>query len=55
MIKLLDCTLRDGGYNNNWEFGSNQISKIYNGLIESKVDIIECGFITQKVEYSEDI
>ena len=22
-LKLLDCTLRDGGYVNDWEFGHN--------------------------------
>lgn len=54
MIKLLDCTLRDGGYNNNWEFGSNNILKIYHSLVESKVDIIECGFLTQKVAYNPE-
>lgn len=54
MIKILDCTLRDGGYNNNWEFGAENIKKIYNGLIESQVDIIECGFITQNIKYEAD-
>lgn len=54
MIKLLDCTLRDGGYNNNWEFGSNNILKIYNGLVESNVDIIECGFLTQNISYNPE-
>ena len=27
-IKLLDCTLRDGGYVNNWHFGNNNIKVI---------------------------
>lgn len=54
MIKILDCTLRDGGYNNNWEFGENNILKIYKGLVESKIDIIECGFYTQKGEPTSD-
>lgn len=54
MIKLLDCTLRDGGYNNNWEFGSNNILKIYHSLVESEVDIIECGFLTQEITYNPE-
>lgn len=54
MIKILDCTLRDGGYNNNWEFGSNNILKIFTRLVESNIDIIECGFLTQKGTYSND-
>ena len=47
-IKILDCTLRDGGYVNNWEFGKENISAIIKGLISSKIDIIECGFLTSK-------
>ncbi len=27
-IKILDCTLRDGGYINNWKFSQSQISKV---------------------------
>ena len=44
-IKILDCTLRDGGYVNNFEFGEDNISKVINGLYHSKVDMIELGFL----------
>lgn len=54
-IKVLDCTLRDGGYCNEWQFGNENIKKIVSGLSEAGVDIIECGFLTNKVEYDEDI
>ncbi len=47
-IKILDCTLRDGGYINNWEFGELNIQKLITNLIKSDIDIIECGFITNK-------
>ena len=30
-IKLLDCTLRDGGYVNDWKFGHNNMVSILNG------------------------
>ncbi|MBR4328933.1 MAG: aldolase catalytic domain-containing protein [Candidatus Riflebacteria bacterium] len=53
-INVLDCTLRDGGYCNNWNFGSENIQKIINGLSEANVDIIECGFLTQKEPYEID-
>lgn len=49
-IKILDCTLRDGGYVNNWEFGERTIKKIISKLAKSNVDIIECGFLTTKDE-----
>lgn len=44
MLKLLDCTLRDGGYVNNWNFSDSDILYILNKLIKSKVDIIEIGY-----------
>ena len=44
-IELLDCTLRDGGYINNFEFGYLNIKKIVLNLINSKIDFIECGFL----------
>lgn len=44
-ISVLDCTLRDGGYINNWKFGESNIREIVSNLVEAKVDIIECGFI----------
>lgn len=55
IIKVLDCTLRDGGYCNEWTFGKKNISKIIDGLVSSKVDIIECGFLTNKICYSQDV
>ena len=43
-VKILDCTLRDGGYYNNWNF-SNKLSNNYlKSLSKTSVDIIELGF-----------
>lgn len=53
-IRLLDCTLRDGGYCNDWTFGQNNIHKIVNGLLEANLDIIEVGYISQKKEFNID-
>ena len=44
-IKILDCTLRDGGYINNWKFGQNSIKDIIKNLENANVDIIETGFL----------
>jgi len=44
-IQLLDCTLRDGGYVNNFTFGKENISNIINKLSLSGADIIELGFL----------
>lgn len=45
MIKLLDCTLRDGGYINNWEFGHASIRDMIDQLEKTNVDILELGFL----------
>lgn len=45
MIKVLDCTLRDGGYVNSWEFGFDNIKNIIDTLSKSNLDYIECGFL----------
>ncbi len=54
-MRVLDCTLRDGGYCNEWHFGENNIKKIIEGLTESGVNIIECGFLTNKIPHNSDI
>lgn len=45
---LLDCTLRDGGYVNDWEFGNDCIVEIFERLVSSNVDIIEIGFLDER-------
>lgn len=47
-IKILDCTLRDGGYINEWNFGIDKIKSIAKNLILSKIDFIELGFLTKE-------
>ena len=44
-IKILDCTLRDGGYLNGWLFGEKTIKSILSNLKKSNIDYIECGFL----------
>ena len=52
-IELLDCTLRDGGYINEWKFGYHTIRDIITKLIESHVDYIEVGFL-RDCEYDKN-
>lgn len=42
--KILDCTLRDGAYLVDKDFGNMTIQGIISGLIKAKVDFIEIGF-----------
>ena len=42
-IKILDCTLRDGGYYNQWEFSSNLVSDYLSVMAAYNVDYVELG------------
>lgn len=44
-ISVLDCTLRDGGYINEFKFGKQTIIDMIDGLGKASIDIIECGFL----------
>lgn len=47
-IKLLDCTLRDGGYINDWNFGHDNLVNIFERLVDADVDYIEIGFLDER-------
>ncbi len=51
-INLLDCTLRDGGYVNQWNFEQSTIICIFNRLVNAKMDIIEIGFLDDREEFN---
>lgn len=55
MIKtqILDCTLRDGGYVNDFRFGKSAIIKIISQLTLAGIDIIETGFL-EDCNYDEE-
>ncbi|WP_211749308.1 aldolase [Paenibacillus sp. Marseille-Q4541] len=44
-IQLIDCTLRDGGNLNNWNFSDQAIQKIVEGLDDTRADYIEVGYL----------
>lgn len=44
-IKTLDCTLRDGGYINDWKFSYGNAKEIVAGLNRANIEIIEVGFL----------
>ena len=43
-LTLLDCTLRDGGYYNNWNFTPNEIRRYISSISKSNINVIEVGF-----------
>lgn len=52
-IQVLDCTLRDGGYVNSWNFGKENIQYIVDGLQAAKIDYIECGYLNDCADEME--
>jgi 4-hydroxy 2-oxovalerate aldolase len=48
IIHLLDCTLRDGGYINDWQFGERTIQHVVELLDTAMVDYVEIGYLNQK-------
>jgi 3-deoxy-manno-octulosonate cytidylyltransferase (CMP-KDO synthetase) len=42
--KILDCTLRDGGYYTDWKFDSSLVRDLVKALDNNCVDIIELGY-----------
>lgn len=46
----LDCTLRDGGYYNNWDFDPSLIQDYLQAMDSLKIDFVEIGFRSLKKE-----
>ena len=43
-IKILDCTFRDGGYYNAWDFPSDIVQQYIYAMSSVGVDVVELGF-----------
>ncbi|NMO96075.1 aldolase catalytic domain-containing protein [Paenibacillus lemnae] len=42
--KIVDCTIRDGGLVNNWDFSVEFVQNLYAGLNEAGVEYMEIGY-----------
>ena len=49
MYKLLDCTLRDGGYHNLWNFPPKVVNEYLQAMSECNIDIVEIGFRSSNI------
>ena len=43
-FKILDCTIRDGGYVTNWRFDKTLVREVYRALSKSGLDYVEIGY-----------
>lgn len=53
-IKVIDCTVRDGGLMNKWQFENKFVRKIYDALSEAGVDYMEIGYISSESAFNRN-
>jgi len=53
-LRILDCTIRDGGYLTNWFFDDNFVMNLIKCLKKSKIDIIEIGWRGTEKYFSKE-
>lgn len=47
-LKLLDCTLRDGGYYTNWDFEANVVDEYFKQINQLPIDYVEIGYRSKR-------
>ena len=52
-IKVLDCTIRDGGLMNNHNFEPKFVREVYKAISEAGIDYMEIGYKNSKKLFSE--
>jgi 4-hydroxy 2-oxovalerate aldolase len=50
-LKVLDCTIRDGGLINNYQFSKDFVKAVYRATCDAAVDVVELG---KKLEESDE-
>jgi len=53
-IKVVDCTIRDGGLINDSKFPLETVRQVYRAICESGVDYVELGYRNSKEMFSPD-
>lgn len=53
-IDILDCTIRDGGYLNNWDFDKNLVREVFRAVSKSGIDYFEIGFRGTEKYFNKD-
>lgn len=53
-IEILDCTIRDGGYINNWNFDPKFVREVYRVLSKSGVHYVEIGYRGREKYFSRN-
>ena len=53
-IKVMDCTVRDGGLMNKWQFSDEFVRSVYQACIEAGIDYMEIGYKSSESAFSRD-
>jgi 4-hydroxy 2-oxovalerate aldolase len=53
-IKVMDCTVRDGGLMNNWKFSDDFVRSVYNACVEGGIDYMEIGYKSSEKAFSRE-
>jgi 4-hydroxy 2-oxovalerate aldolase len=53
-IKVIDCTVRDGGLMNKWQFEDQFVTNVYHALGDAGVDYMEIGYLSSESAFSRD-
>ena len=53
-IKVIDCTVRDGGLMNKWQFSDDFVRNVYQALSKSGVDYMEIGYLSSEGMFSRE-
>jgi 4-hydroxy 2-oxovalerate aldolase len=53
-IKVLDCTVRDGGLINKWQFSDDFVRKVFIALSQAGIDYMEMGYKSSEKYFSRD-
>lgn len=49
-MKILDCTLRDGGYYNDWDFNQSIVIDYLRSMEKLPIDYVELGYVSPKLD-----
>ncbi len=52
--KVMDCTVRDGGLMNKWQFSDEFVKAVYQGCVEAGIDYMEIGYKSSESAFSRD-
>lgn len=54
-LKVLDCTIRDGGLINNSQFTDEEVKAVYEACVAAGIDTMEIGYMGSQAQFPKDV